>query len=146
MRFFVAPVLKPDEVDWLEGEAERLGVNQSVIVRHAIQSLQERPLAELPWDREIVLRRKGISKVVKVDIDQATLVRGESWRLGASQSDLVRQAIVRLREEGPLSVPQPTDRRYWWKSTGWPKRARYGAKRRRRLGLRRLIGAIFGDR
>lgn len=145
-RFFVSIALKSGEANWLEDEAERLGVAQSVIVRHALQRFQENAPAHLPWDREIVTHRKGVIKVVKVDIDEAAFVKGESWRLATSQSDLVRQAIVRLRAEGALSISRPTNRKYWWKGRSWLTRVRRGVRSRRGISVHRVIGALFGNR
>lgn len=141
--YFVQLALKPDEADWLETEAERLGVAQSVIFRHAFERMRENPLDHLPRDFETVPRRKGVGKTVKIDFDMAVWLRGECFRLNAYKLELAREALVRLRAEGPLSIPRPTDRQMWWKGEAWPPRVR----RRRRPGVvHRLLDALLGDR
>jgi hypothetical protein len=143
-RYVVTMMLKPEESEWLADEAERLGVSQAMVIRHAILRLRDREPLQLPWDREIVTRRGGVSKAATINPEIASFIKAECWRLFTSQSDFVRHAILQLRKDGPVWIPRPRNRHYWWRGRYRPIAAVDRNEEDRPAGiLRRIVRAIL---
>jgi hypothetical protein len=97
-------IVKREEADWFDGENERRGITRLELVRYAIQRLRETSPAGLPPDREIVTTDNGgVGMTVFADEDARLEFRNECLRLGTDESDLIRQALVRLRDGEPPS-------------------------------------------
>jgi len=146
-RFVVITSVKPEESEWVASEAERLGVSQSVVIRHAIQRLRDGEPLQLAWDREIVTKRGGVFKAATINAEMAGFIEAECWRLFTSRSDFVRQAILQLRSDGPLWIPRPANRLFWWRGRYSPTSLMRRSRQERREGiLRRTVRMLLGKR
>ena len=111
--WFLMVALKHDEIEWLGGAPERLEMKQVDFMRLVMQRYLESAPEQLPPDREVRELGYGLAQTVFADDETMEPIVAECQRLGVSETDLVRYALLLIRdEEESRQASQRKERRY----------------------------------
>lgn len=112
-QWFLMVALKHDEIEWLGGAPERREMSPVDFTRLVMRRYFERAPDQLPPDREVLELDYGFAQMVFVDDETMEQIQAECQRLGVSETDLVRYALLKIRdEEESRQASQPKERRY----------------------------------
>jgi hypothetical protein len=98
----VLVLMKRDEINWLEDEAERREMKHWEFMGLVLQLFLNDTPERLPADREVLTPDSGLGKDVLVNEDTLVDIQAECQRLGTDESDLIRYALLRLRDGEPV--------------------------------------------
>jgi hypothetical protein len=100
--WFIMVAMKRDEIRWLGDADEDRDMTQVEFMRLVMRRFIDSNLERLPPDREVLELDYGLAQTVDVDDETMDQIEAECQRLGVSETDLIRYALLRLREEGSL--------------------------------------------
>lgn len=98
-QWFLMVALKHDEIEWLGGAPERREMKPVDFMRRVMQSYLESAPEQLPPDREVRQLGVGSAQMVLSDDETMEQIQAECQRLGVSETDLVRYALLKIRDE-----------------------------------------------
>ena len=101
-RWFLMVAMKRDEIRWFGDAPEDRDMTQMEFMRFVMQRFLENAPARLPTAREVLTLDYGMAQTASVDDETMDQIEAECQRLGVSETDLIRYALLRLREEGSL--------------------------------------------
>ena len=101
-QWFLMVALKYDEIDWLGGAPERLEMKQVDFIRLVMQRYLESAPEQLPPDREVRELGDGLAQTVFADDETIEQIEAECQRLGVSETDLIRYALMTFRAADTL--------------------------------------------
>jgi hypothetical protein len=92
--------MKRDEIRWFGDAPEDRDMTQMEFMRLVMQRFLENAPARLPTDREVLTLDYEMAQTASVDDETMDQIEAECQRLGVSETDLIRYALLALREEG----------------------------------------------
>lgn len=101
-QWFLMVALKHDEIEWLGGAPERREMKEIDFMRLVMQRYFGNVPEQLPPDREVRELGVGFAQMVFVDDETMEQIQAECQRLSVSETDLVRYALLQIREEEEL--------------------------------------------
>ena len=98
-RWFIMVAMKRDEIRWLGDADEDRGMKQIEFMRLVMRRFIDSALERLPPDREVLELDYGLAQTVSVDDETMDQIEAECQRLGVSETDLMRYALLRIRDD-----------------------------------------------
>jgi hypothetical protein len=91
--------MKHDEREWLGSAPERQEMSDVDFMRLVVQRYFERAPDQLPLHREVLGLDYGFAQMVFVDDETMEQIQAECQRLGVTETDLIRYALLEIRDE-----------------------------------------------
>jgi hypothetical protein len=101
-QWFLMVALKYDEIHWLGDAPERLEMEQVDFMRLVMQLYLESAPEQLPPDREVRELGEGLAQTVFADDETMEQIEAECQRLGVTETDLIRYALMEFRAADTL--------------------------------------------
>jgi hypothetical protein len=98
-RWFLMVAMKRDEIRWFGDAPEDRDMTQMEFMRLVMQRFLENAPARLPTDREVLTLDYEMAQTASVDDETMDKIEAECQRLSVTETDLVRYALLKIRDE-----------------------------------------------